>query len=100
MGDEDAVDVVDGSFDRGEAGKRFAFAETRIYEEAGALGLEQSDVARTARRQDGNPQADRFPLKDLVRTDFQNNATLPDKMPNKISMNHCRAPEQPFPKME
>jgi hypothetical protein len=59
VGDEDAVDAVNASFDGSEAGQRFALAKSGVYEEAGALGLEQRDVARAARRQDGNPQADR-----------------------------------------
>ncbi len=59
VGDEDAVDVLDASFDSGEARKRFALAETGVDEEAGALGLEQSDVARAARRQNGYSEADR-----------------------------------------
>ncbi len=40
VGDEDAVDVVDGSFDGGEAGERFALAEPSVHEESGALRLE------------------------------------------------------------
>ncbi len=51
VGDEDAVDVVDGSFDCREARQRFALAESGVDEEAGAPGLEQCDVARAARRQ-------------------------------------------------
>lgn len=62
VGDEDTVDVVDGSFDGGEAGEGFALAESSVHEEAGALRLEQRDVARTAGRQNGYPQADRFLL--------------------------------------
>src|SRR5579864_4444191 len=56
--DEDAVKVIDGLFNGREAGERFAFAQAGVNEEAGALGLEQGDVARAARRQDGYPQAD------------------------------------------
>ncbi len=62
VGDEDTVDVVDGSFDGSEAGQRFAFAQTGVNEEAGPLGLKQRDVARAAGRQYGYPQADRFLL--------------------------------------
>jgi hypothetical protein len=58
VGDEDAVEGVDGEVDGGEAGESFAFAEAAVYKEASSLGLEQGDVARAARRQDGNPQAD------------------------------------------
>jgi len=62
VGDEDTVDVVDGSFDGGEAGQSFALAESSVHEEAGAFRLEQRDVPRTAGRQNGYPQADRFLL--------------------------------------
>jgi hypothetical protein len=62
VGDEDTVDVVDGSFDGSEAGQRFAFAQTGVNEEAGPLGLKQRDVARAAGSQYGYPQADRFLL--------------------------------------
>jgi hypothetical protein len=48
VGDEDAVDVLDGSFDGCEAGQCFALAESGVNEEAGPLGLEQRNVARTA----------------------------------------------------
>src|SRR6266576_5943404 len=43
VGDEDTVDVVDGSFDSGESGQRFALAKTGVNEEAGTLGLKQRD---------------------------------------------------------
>ena len=46
--DEDAVEVIDGLFNGGKAGESFAFAESGVNEEAGALGLEQRDVARAA----------------------------------------------------
>jgi hypothetical protein len=62
VSDKDAVDVLDGSFDGGQAGQRFALAQTGVHEEAGALGFEQRDVARAAGRQYGYPQADRFLL--------------------------------------
>ncbi len=62
VGNEDAVDVLDGSFDGSEPGKCFALAKTGVNEEAGPLGLEQRKVARAARRQYGYPQADRSPL--------------------------------------
>ena len=59
--DEDAVEVINGLFNGGEAGESFAFAESGVNEEASALRLEQRDVARAAGRQDGYPQADRLP---------------------------------------
>src|SRR2546429_8463 len=62
VSDQDAVNVLDGSFNSCKAGKRFAFAQSGVHEESGSPGLEQRDVARAARRQDGNPQRDRSPL--------------------------------------
>src|SRR5207245_2669575 len=57
--DEDAVKALDGSFHGSETGERFALPEPGVHEEAGALGLEERHGARAARRQDGNPQAER-----------------------------------------
>src|SRR6266404_4376406 len=48
VGNEDAVDVLDGSYDGSEPGECFALAKTGVNEEAGTLGLEQCDVARAA----------------------------------------------------
>src|SRR5436190_3822519 len=62
VSDQDAVNVLDGSFHGREARKRFALAQSGVHEESGSPGLEQRDVARAARRQDGNPQRDRSPL--------------------------------------
>jgi hypothetical protein len=62
VGDENTVDAVDGLFDGREPRESFAFAEAAVHEESGALSLEQGDVARAARRQNGNPQADRLLL--------------------------------------
>jgi len=59
VGNQDAVDVLDGSFDSRKARQRLALAQTGVNEEAGPLGLEQCDVARATRRQYGYPQADR-----------------------------------------
>ncbi|SRR5712692_3645335 len=59
--DEDPVKAVDALFNSGKARERFAFPQAGVHEEAGALGLEQGDVARAARRQNGYPQADRLP---------------------------------------
>jgi len=60
VGDENAVDAIDAQFDGREPRESFAFAEAAIHKESGTLRLEQGDVARAARRQDGNPQADRL----------------------------------------
>jgi len=54
VGDEDAVEMVKGSFDSGKAGESFAFAESGVNEDAGTFGFEQSDVARAAGCQDGD----------------------------------------------
>jgi hypothetical protein len=40
VGDEDAVDALEASFDRRETGQRFAFAQSGVHEESGALRLE------------------------------------------------------------
>jgi len=58
VSDENAVEVVDGPFDGGEAGEGFAFAEAGVHEEPGAPGLEQRDVAGAAGGQNGNAKAD------------------------------------------
>ena len=50
VGDEDAVEMVDGLFDGGETGQSFALAESGVNEEAGTLSLEQRYVARAAGR--------------------------------------------------
>ena len=50
VGNQDAVNVLDGSFDGCEPGKRFAFAQSGVHEESGPPGLKQRDVARAARR--------------------------------------------------
>ena len=50
-------------FNSGEAGERFAFAESGVDEESGALCLQQRDVAGTPGRQDGNAKADQCPPK-------------------------------------
>jgi hypothetical protein len=59
VGNQDAVDALDGSLDGRKARQRFALAKSGVNQEAGPLGLEQRDVARAARRQYGYPQADR-----------------------------------------
>jgi hypothetical protein len=40
VGDEDAVDALDGSFDGGEPRQRFALAQPGVHEESSALRLE------------------------------------------------------------
>jgi hypothetical protein len=53
VGDEDSVDLIESNFARGQSGESFAFAESAIYEEAGARSFEQRDVAGTSGSQDG-----------------------------------------------
>src|SRR3981189_1735728 len=76
VSDENAVEMVDGLSDGREACKRFALAKPGVHEEAGALRLEQRDVARAAGCQDGYPQAYRFLPNFFVQhgqeTNFQN----------------------------
>jgi hypothetical protein len=62
VSDKNSVEVVDAPFDGREARKSFSLAESGVNQEAGPLSLEQCNVARTAGRQNGYPQADRFLL--------------------------------------
>src|SRR4029077_9581137 len=68
VGDQDGVEVLDVDFESREAGEGFAFAESGVNEESGALRLEKGNVPRAARRQNGAPQADRFSLLQLLPT--------------------------------
>ncbi len=75
VSDEDAVDAIDALLDGGKPRQSFALAQAAVHEKSGALRLEQGDVARAARRQNGNPQADRFALNcntNILQTNFQN----------------------------
>jgi hypothetical protein len=65
VGDENSVELIESNIAGSEAGERFAFAESAIDEEAGALRFEQRNVARTAGSQNGNAQADRSFSKNL-----------------------------------
>ena len=58
VGDQDAIEAVEISFDGGKTRQRLALAQAGVHEEAGAFGFEQRDVARTAGRENGNAQAD------------------------------------------
>lgn len=58
VGDEHGVEAVDVAFDGSEAGEGFALAEPGVDENAGGLGFEQSEIARTAGGEDGDAQAD------------------------------------------
>ena len=44
-----------------ETAAEFFAVDSGVNEDAGALGLEQSAIARAARRQDGNAKADAEP---------------------------------------
>jgi len=59
----DAVELLNGSFNGGEASQRLALAESGVHEESGTPCLEQRDVARASGRKDGYPQADRSPRR-------------------------------------
>ena len=61
VGDQNAVEVVNGFFDGRKPRQRLAFAEPGVNEEAGTLRLEQGDVARAPGRQNGYPQPYDFP---------------------------------------
>jgi hypothetical protein len=62
VGNQDSVDVLDVFAYRRQPRQRFPFAESRIHQQSGLLRLEQRDVPRAARRQNRDPQTDRFPL--------------------------------------
>ena len=55
--------MVNVFFDGGEAGESFSFAESGVHKEAGALRLQQGDVAGAAGSENSYAQADRFPQK-------------------------------------
>jgi hypothetical protein len=59
VSNQDAVDALDVLLDRGKPRQRFALSKATVHKESGSLRLEQSNVARAAGRQNGNPQADR-----------------------------------------
>ena len=61
VGDENSVEMFDGFLDGGEAGESFAFAESGVDEEAGALRLQQGDIAGATGSKNGYAQTDRFP---------------------------------------
>jgi len=50
--------VVKLPADGGKASQGFAFSEAGVNEDAGAFGFEQSGVARTAGRKNGDAQTD------------------------------------------
>src|SRR5262249_8320932 len=58
---EDSVEVIDVFFDGCQPRQRLALPKSSVNKESGALGLEQRNVPRAARRQNGNPQPDRCP---------------------------------------
>jgi hypothetical protein len=59
VGDENSVELIDRDVAGSQTGEGFAFAESAIDKEAGALRFKQRNVARTAGSQNGNAQADR-----------------------------------------
>ena len=58
VGDENGVETIDFAADGGETGEGFAFAEAGVNEDAGGLGFEQGEIARTAGGEDGDAQTD------------------------------------------
>jgi hypothetical protein len=58
VSDQDGVEAIDFAADGGEASKGFAFAETGVNEDAGGLGFEQREIARTAGGEDGDAKTD------------------------------------------
>src|SRR5579864_574213 len=61
VGDEDSVETIRLDAQGGEAPESLFATETGVHEEAGTLGLEQSGIARTARRENGDPETDSRP---------------------------------------
>ncbi len=62
--------MVDGIFDGSKPGQCFAFTESSVHQESGALGLQQGDVAGASGSQDGNAKADRIPPRNR-KTNFR-----------------------------
>ena len=64
VGDENSVEAVDVALNGSEAGESFAFSEAGVDENAGGFCFEQGEIARTARSEDRDAQADeRFSRK-------------------------------------
>ena len=63
VGDDDAVEAIYIASDRGQAPKRFFFAEPRVDKQPGLVRLEQGAVARTARPQNRYAQIDNYPRR-------------------------------------
>ena len=61
VGDENGIDAIDIALDGGEAGERFAFTKAGVYEDTGAFGFEQGEIARATRRKNRDAQADGRP---------------------------------------
>ncbi len=58
VGDQNRVEVIKFRTYRREPSECFAFAEPGVYKDAGVLGFEQRQIARTPGRQNGDAQAD------------------------------------------
>lgn len=52
VGDENGIETIKVPLYGGQPRQRFPFTETCIYKNAGAFGLEQRQIARTAGSQD------------------------------------------------
>ena len=91
VGNQDAVEVFNVLLDRRQPRQRFAFAKSGVNKEAGALRLEKGNVPRAARRQYGNPQADRFPLKSNTK---RNNFQIIAERTNRVNGPNCGVEER------
>lgn len=60
VGDQDGVEMFEFPVDSGKPRQGFAFAKASVDKDAGAFGFEQRQIARTARRKNGNAQPDCF----------------------------------------
>src|ERR1700739_2998633 len=58
VGDQNRVETVDFFADSGKAGKSFALSKAGVNEDAGAVGFDQREIARTSGRKNGDAQAD------------------------------------------
>ena len=66
VGDDDAVEAIEGMSQRGQAAQRFALSQARIHQQARLGSLEQGAIARTARRENAHAKADGSPPRNLA----------------------------------
>jgi hypothetical protein len=58
VSDEDSIEAINFPTDGGQARQSFAFSEAGVNQDAGTIGFEQRQVARTTGRKNGNAQTD------------------------------------------